>query len=46
MIRWKLLAALVFIVLALFIVSLLTGQLEKVVHHTTNPQEALIWARV
>jgi hypothetical protein len=44
--RWKLLAALVVVVVVLFLVSLLTGQLDKVVKHTTNTQEALIWARM
>jgi len=41
--RWKLLAALAVVTLVLFIISLLTGQLEAVIRHTTNPSEALIW---
>lgn len=41
--RWKLLAALAVITLVLLIVSVLTGQLQSVVRHTTNPTEALIW---
>ncbi len=42
-VRWKLLAALAVVTLVLFIISLLTGQLESVIRHTTNPSEALIW---
>jgi hypothetical protein len=41
--RWKLLAALAVITLVLFIISVLTGQLQSVIRHTTNPSEALIW---
>jgi len=41
--RWKLLAALAVVTLVLFIASVLTGQLESVIRHTTNPSEALIW---
>jgi hypothetical protein len=41
--RWRVLAALAVITIVLFIISILTGQLESVVRHTTNPTEALIW---
>ena len=41
--RWKLLAALAAITLVLLIISVLTGQLQSVIRHTTNPSEALIW---
>jgi len=41
--RWRVLAALAVITLVLFIVSVLTGQLQSVVRHTTNPSEAFIW---
>lgn len=41
--RWKLLAALALITFVLFVISILTGQLQSVVRHTTNPTEALIW---
>ena len=41
--RWKLLAALAVVTLVLFVISVLTGQLESVIRHTTNPSEALIW---
>lgn len=40
--RWRLLAALIIGIIVLFLLSLFTGQLEKVVSHTTSPQEALI----
>ncbi|MEM4729459.1 MAG: hypothetical protein QXH42_06850 [Thermoplasmata archaeon] len=40
--RWRVLAILVAVMIVLFLISLLTGQLERVVSHTTNPQEAVI----
>ena len=40
--RWRLLAVLVALTIALFLIALLTGQLERVVGHTTSPQEALV----
>jgi hypothetical protein len=42
-IRWRVLAALAVMTLVLFIISVLTGQLQSVVRHTTNPSEAIIW---
>ena len=42
-IRWRVLAALAVITLVLFIVAVLTGQLQSVVRHTTDPSEAFIW---
>jgi hypothetical protein len=41
--RWKVLAALAILTVVLFIISILIGQLQSVVRHTTNPSEALIW---
>jgi len=44
--RWRIIAAAAVVTLVLFTAALLTGQIDRVIRHTTNPTEAFIWVRL